>query len=136
MNVRDDLTINNHERTSYQVTQCKHGLNARDELAINYCAQTSYQFTQCKHGLNRRDHPASRASFNFPAAENWEEKEALHKSCQFFEVAADSKFGLVSPDKSGFGSGHIFLEKPTVKAEPTVRKQNGGEGSGEGFFAE
>ena len=47
-------------------------------------------------------HPASRASFNFPAAENWEEKEALHKWRQFFEVAAAPKFGLVSLDKTGF----------------------------------
>ena len=45
---------------------------------------------------------ASRASFNFPAAENWEAKEALHKSHQFFEVAADARFGLVSPDKTVF----------------------------------
>ena len=52
-------------------------------------------------------HPASRASVNFPAAENWEGKEALHKSCQFFEVAAVPKFGLVSPDKTGFCSASI-----------------------------
>ena len=54
----------------------------------------------------------SRASFNFPTAENWEEKEALHKSRQFFEVAAASKFGLVSPDKTGFlQRKHYFLGK-------------------------
>ena len=58
------------------------------------------------------NHPASRASFNFPAAENWEEKEALHKSRQFFEVAAAPKFGLVSPDKTGFlKREHYFLGK-------------------------
>ena len=52
----------------------------------------------------------SRASFNFPAAENWEEKEALHKSCQFFEVATAPKFGLVSPDKTVFlQRKHYFL---------------------------
>ena len=57
-------------------------------------------------------HPASRASFNFPAAENWEGKEALHKSCQFFEVAAAPKFGLVSPDKPVFlQRKHCFLGK-------------------------
>ena len=54
----------------------------------------------------------SRASFNFPTAENWEEKEALHKSRQFFEVAAVPKFGLVSPDKTGFlQRKHYFLGK-------------------------
>ena len=57
-------------------------------------------------------HPASRAFFNFPAAENWEEKEALHKSCHLFEVAAAPKFGLVSPDKTGFlQREHYFLGK-------------------------
>ena len=59
-------------------------------------------------------HPGSRASFNFPAAENWEEKEALHKSCLFFEVAADQMFGLVSPDKTVFFflyRGHYILGK-------------------------
>ena len=69
-------------------------------------------------------YPASRASFNFPAAEIWEEKEALHKSCHFFEVAAAPKFGLVSPDQTGFCcTGINFLEKPTVKKEPTVRSR-------------
>ena len=57
----------------------------------------------------RHPHPASRASFNFPTAENWEEKEALHKSRQFFEVAAAPKFGLVSPDKTGFCSASIIF---------------------------
>ena len=51
----------------------------------------------------------SQGAFNFPAAENWEEKEALHKSCHFFEVAAAPKFGLVSPDKTGFGSAGIYF---------------------------
>ena len=65
-----------------------------------------------KNEKQRSKHPASRASFNFPAAENWEEKEALHKSRQFFEVAAAPKFGLVSPDKTGFlQREHYFLEK-------------------------
>ena len=51
-------------------------------------------------------HPASRASFNFPAAEIWEEKEALHKSCHFVEVAAAPKFGLLigSPSSSNYSS--------------------------------
>ena len=66
----------------------------------------------------------SRASFNFTAAEIWEEKEALHKSCNFFEVAAAPNFGLVSPDQTGFCCAAInLLEKPTVKKEPTVRFQ-------------
>ena len=57
-------------------------------------------------------YPASRASVNFPAAENWEGKEALHKSCQFFEVTAAPKFGLVSPDKTVFlQREHCFLGK-------------------------
>ena len=77
----------------------------------------------CKNEYNFR-HPASRASFNFPATEIWEEKEALHKSCNFFEVAAAPKFGLVSPDQTGFCCAGInFLEKPTVKKEPTVRSR-------------
>ena len=66
----------------------------------------------------------SRASFNFHGAENWDEKEALHKSCHFFEVAAAPKFGLVSPNQTGFCCAGInFLEKPTVKKERTVRSQ-------------
>ena len=69
-------------------------------------------------------HPASRASFHFPAAEIWEEKEALHKSCDFFEVTAAPKFGLVSPDQTGFCCAGInFLEKPTIKKEPTIRSR-------------
>ena len=69
-------------------------------------------------------HHASIASFNFPVAEISEEKEALHKSCHSFEVAAAPKFGLVSPDQTGFCCAGInFLEKPTVKKEPTVRSR-------------
>ena len=67
-------------------------------------------------------HPASRASFNFLAAEIWEEKEALHKSFHFFEVTGAPKFGLVSPDQTVFFCIN-FLEKPMVKKEPTVRSR-------------
>ena len=43
---------------------------------------------------------------------HWEGKDALHKSCQFFEVAAVPKFGIVSPDKTGFlQREHCFLGK-------------------------
>ena len=68
--------------------------------------------SKCLVKLADHRHPASRASFNIPAAENWEEKEALHKSRQFFEVAAVPKFGLVSPDKTSFlQREHYFLGK-------------------------
>ena len=82
---------------------CKCTLNqlvCQEKEAVNFPEQSASR------------HPASRASFNFPAAENWEEKEALHKSRQFFEVAAAPKFGLVSPDKTGFlQREHYFLGK-------------------------
>lgn len=51
-----------------------------------------------------------------------EEKEALHKLRHFIVAAAAPKFGLLSPDKTGFCCVSInFLQKSTVKTEPTVR---------------
>ena len=66
-------------------------------------------YVEIFRNIMRKKHPGSRASFNFPVAENWEEKKALHKSRQFFEVAAAPKFGLVSPDKTGFSSASIIF---------------------------
>ena len=90
-------------------------------------------FRPCSHfkQSNTCLHPANRASFKLLAAKNWEEKEALHKSRHFFEVAAGQKFEK-RPDKTSFlQRRHNFLGKTdrqdrahSTKTEATFAKSH------------